>query len=198
MRRPTTLAVLAVAGAALLMACHTITEDLPSRPTQVQVTGGGIPTIVVPVPAQTPLPPSPSSPIVTNPNPRPEPTPVGGGDGGGGGGGGEPPVTNRSPVAKLNAHVYFIECGGAPVPGSGGSNKAPVGCRIHFDCTARDSSNAPTNARGTPVWTYSNPGLVSGGNTGYNPVVIAKSQGCFSYYAEVDGVTSNTSNFCIE
>ena len=42
MRRPTTLAVMAVAGAAL-MACHTITEDLPSRPTPVQVTGGGIP-----------------------------------------------------------------------------------------------------------------------------------------------------------
>jgi hypothetical protein len=101
-------------------------------------------------------------------------------------------------VAKLNAHVYFIECGGGPVPGSGGANKAPVGCRIHFDCTARDSSNAPTNARGNPVWTYSNPGLVNGGNTGYNPVVIAKSSGCFSYYAEVDGVTSNTSNFCIE
>jgi hypothetical protein len=194
MRRPTMLAVLAVAAA--LMACHTITEDLPSRPTQVQ--GGPIPVIVLPVPTQTPLPivPSPSSPIVPSPSaPRTEPTPVGGGDGGGGG---EPPVTNRSPVAKLNAHVYFIECNGAPVPGSGGANKAPVGCRIHFDCTARDSSNAPTNARGNPVWTYSNPGLVNGGNTGYNPVVIAKSPGCFDYYAEVDGVTSNTSNFCIE
>src|SRR6188474_3263450 len=123
MRRPTTLAVMAVAGAALI-ACHTITEDLPSRPTQVQVTGGGIPTIVVPVPNQTPLPPSPSSPIVTNPNPRPEPTPVGGGDGGGGGGG-EPPVTNRSPVAKLNAHVYFIECAAAALDRCG-ANKAPV------------------------------------------------------------------------
>src|SRR4029453_14711958 len=102
MRRPTTLAVMAVAGAAL-MACHTITEEMPSRPTSVQVTGGGIPTIVVPVPNQTP-PPSPSSPIVTNPNPRPEPTPVGGGDGGGGGGGGgEPPGTHRSPVRRPNA-----------------------------------------------------------------------------------------------
>ena len=196
MRRPTTLAVLAVAGAAV-MACHTISEDLPTRPTQVQ--GGPIPVVVIPVPAQTPLPvvPSPSSPIVPSPTPRPAPTPVGGGDGGGGGGG-EPPVTNRSPVAKLNAHVYFIECDGAPVPGSGGSNRSPVGCRIHFDCTARDASNSPTNANGTPRWTYSNPGLVNGGNTGYNPVVIAKAPGCFDYYAEVDGVRSNTSGFCIE
>jgi hypothetical protein len=201
MQRPTTLAVLAVTGAAL-MACHTIVEELPSRPTQVQTSGGPIPVVVVQVPTQTPPPvvPSPNSPIIPSPSaPRPSPTPVGGGDGGGGGGGGgEPPVTNRSPVAKLNAHVYFIECGGAPVQGSGGANKGPVGCRIHFDCTARDSSNAPTNARGNPVWTYSNPGLVSGGNTGYNPVVIAKNTGCFTYYAEVDGVTSNTSNFCIE
>jgi hypothetical protein len=199
MRPPTTLAVLAVAGAAV-MACHTITEDLPTRATGVQVTAP-IPVIVIPVPSQTPLPvvPSPSSPIIPSPNaPRPEPTPVGGGDGGGGGGGGEPPVTNRSPVAKVNAHVYFIECNGAPVPGTSGGNRSPVGCRIHFDCTARDSSNSPTNPRGNPVWTYSNPGLVNGGNTGFNPVVIAKNTGCFDYYAEVDGVRSNTSGICIE
>jgi hypothetical protein len=197
MRRTAVLAVLAVAAATLL-ACHTITEDLPSRPSPIQV-GGPIPVIVVPVPALTPQPivPSPSSPIVPSPQPRPAPTPVGGGDGGGGGGG-EPPVTNRSPVVKLNAHVYFIECNGAPVPGTGGAKKAPVGCRIHFDCTGRDSSNAPTVPRGNPVWTYSNPGLVSGGNTGFNPVVIAKNTGCMSFYAEVDGVTSNTSEICIE
>ncbi len=176
-----------------LMACHTIVEELPSRPTQVQ--GGPIPVIVLPVPSQTPLPvvPSPSSPIVPSPSaPRPQPTPDGGG------GGGEPPVTNRSPVVKLNAHVYFIECDGAPVPGSGGSNRSPVGCRIHFDCTARDSSNAPTVPNGNPRWTYSNPGLVDGGNSGFNPVVIAKRSGCFDYYAEVDGVRSNTSGLCIE
>ena len=197
MRPPRTLAVLAVAGAAL-MACHTITEDLPTRATGIQVSGP-IPVIVVPVPVQTPLPvvPSPSSPLIPSPQPRPAPTPVGGGDGGGGGGG-EPPVTNRSPVAKVNAHVYFIECDGAPVPGTGGGNRSPVGCRIHFDCTARDSSNAPTVPRGNPVWTYSNPGLVNGGNTGFNPVVIAKAPGCFDYYAEVDGVRSNTSGVCIE
>jgi hypothetical protein len=195
MRRTTALAALAVIGAALI-ACHTITEDLPSHPSPVQVGGpGSIPVIVIPVPQQTPTPvvPSPSSPLVPSPNPRPTATPVGGGDGGGG----EPPVTNTSPVVKLNAHVYFIECDGAPVPGSGGANTAPVGCRIHFDCTARDSTNSPTVPRGNPVWTYSNPGLLNGGNTGFNPVVIAKAAGCFDYYAEVDGVRSATSGFCI-
>jgi hypothetical protein len=196
MRSATAPVVLAVAAAALV-SCHTITEDLPSHPSPVQVGGpGSIPVIVIPVPEQTPLPPvpSPSSPIAPAPNPRPTATP----DSGGGGGGGEPPVTNTSPVAKLNAHVYFIECDGAPVPGSGGSDSAPVGCRIHFDCTARDSTNSPTVPRGNPVWTYSNPGLVNGGNTGFNPVVIAKAPGCFNYYAEVDGVRSGTSGFCIQ
>lgn len=193
MRSATAPVVLAVAAAALV-SCHTITEDLPSHPSPVQVGGpGSIPVIVIPVPEQTPLPPvpSPSSPIAPAPNPRPTPTPDNGG------GGGEPPVTNTSPVVKLNAHVYFIECDGAPVPGSGGADSAPVGCRIHFDCTARDSTNSPTVPRGNPVWTYSNPGLVNGGNTGFNPVVIAKAPGCFNYYAEVDGVRSGTSGFCI-
>jgi hypothetical protein len=196
MRSATAPVVLAVAAAALV-SCHTITEDLPSHPSPVQVGGpGSIPVIVIPVPEQTPLPvvPSPSSPIAPSPNPRPTATP----DNGGGGGGGEPPVTNTSPVVKLNAHVYFIECDGAPVPGSGGADSGPVGCRIHFDCTARDSTNSPTVPRGNPVWTYSNPGLVNGGNTGFNPVVIAKAPGCFNYYAEVDGVRSGTSGFCIQ
>jgi hypothetical protein len=188
------LAVLAVAVAALT-ACHTITEDLPSHPSPVQVGGpGSIPVIVVPVPQLTPTPavPSPSSPIAPSPNPRPTATPDNGG------GGGEPPVTNTSPVVKLNAHVYFIECDGAPVSGSGGASSGPAGCRIHFDCTARDSSNSPTVPRGTPHWTYSNPGLLDGGSNGFNPVVIAKRSGCFDYYAEVDGVRSNTSGFCIQ
>jgi hypothetical protein len=191
MRSATAPVVLAVAAAALV-SCHTITEDLPSHPSPVQVGGpGSIPVIVIPVPEQTPLPvvPSPSSPIAPSPNPRPTATPDSGG--------GEPPVTNTSPVVKLNAHVYFIECDGAPVPGSGGADSGPVGCRIHFDCTARDSTNSPTVPRGNPVWTYSNPGLVNGGNTGFNPVVIAKAPGCFNYYAEVDGVRSGTSGFCI-
>lgn len=194
MRRTIAPAVGAMAAAALI-ACHTITEDLPSRPSPVNVGHpGSIPVIVVPVPVLTPTPtppvPSPSSPNAPAPNPNPTPRPDQGG--------GEPPVTNTSPVVKLNAHVYFIECDGAPVPGSANASTAPVGCRIHFDCTPRDATNSPTNARGTPRWTYSNPSLVNGGNTGYNPVVIAKAPGCFDFYAEVDGVKSGTSSICIQ
>ena len=187
MRRAAVLAVLAVAGATLL-ACHTITEDLPSRPSPIQVSGP-IPVIVVPVPA-APAVPSPSSPLVPSPQPRPTATPVGGGDSGGGGGG-EPPVTNRSPVAKLNAHVYFIECDGAPVPGTGGSNRSPVGCRIHFNATPRDGSGAPTCSKTWPVWQVGPEDLV-GGNGGetFTPAYTTKAPGVMSARCLVDGVRS--------
>src|SRR5437762_13059993 len=103
MRR--TLAPMAVAFAGLaVLACHTITEDLPNRPSSVQVGApGSIPVVIVQIPQQTPapapsLPPSPSSPNA--PIPRPTATPDNSGGGGGGGGGGEPPVSNTSPVTK--------------------------------------------------------------------------------------------------
>src|SRR5580765_105591 len=114
-----TLALLSAVG--VLAACHTITENLPSRPSSVGGEGP-IPVVVVQIPVLSPTPPipSPSSPIAPSPNPRPTPDPNTGG-GGGGGGGGEPPTTNTAPVARLGASVYFVECGGAPVPGSGRS-----------------------------------------------------------------------------
>ncbi len=178
------IAIVAVL-ASVSAGCHTITEDLPARPTQIVVGGPGtMPVIVVPAPAPT------TPPSNTTPAPRADPTPDPGG--------GEPPVTNRSPVAKLNAHVYFIECNGAPVPGSSAATTAPVGCRVHFDCTARDAKNDPTVPNGTPRWTYGNPGIVSGGNSGFNPVVIATGGGCTDYYAEVDGVRSSTSSICFQ
>jgi hypothetical protein len=170
--------------------CHTITEDMPARPTQIYVSGGSsTPVVVVPAPNRTVTPPPDDN--SGGPRTDPEPNP-------GNGGGGEPPTTNRSPVVKLNAHVYFIECNGAPIPGSNEARTAPVGCRIHFDCTARDGSNSPTIPRGTPRWTYSNTGILNGGNSGFNPVVTATGRGCTDFYAEVDGVRSGTSSICFE
>lgn len=187
MGRTTALAIVAVVVAALT-ACHTITEDLPSRPSPVQVGGpGSIPVIVVQIPVQTPTPPipSPSSPTAPAPNPRPTATPAPDDS--------EPPVTNRSPVARLNANVYFVECGGAPLPNSSRATTAPVGCRVHLDCTPRDASNAPTNPRGTPRWTFTNMGLITvSGNSPFNPVITAKGAGHVDFYAEVDGVRSET------
>lgn len=179
------IAIVAVALGSTV-GCHTITEDMPARPTQVFDTQ---PKVLVPAPSVvvTP-PPSDNSPAPNNPAPNPAP----------GGGGGEPPTTNHSPVVKLNAHVYFIECDGVPIPDSNEARSAPVGCRVHFDCTARDGSNNPTVPNGTPRWTYTNPSIVSGGNSGFNPTVSATGRGCTEFYAEVDGVRSNTSGICFE
>jgi len=163
--------------------CHTITEDMPVRPTEVT---GSSTVVIIPKPTVTPA-PDDNAPPRTDPAPNP-----------GNGGGGEPPTTNRSPVVKLNAHVYFIECNGAPIPGSNEARTAPVGCRVHFDCTARDGSNNPTIPNGTPRWTYSNTGILTGGNSGFNPVVTATGRGCTDFYAAVDGVQSGTSSICFE
>ena len=96
-------------------------------------------------------------------------------------------------VARLNANVYFVECGGQALPNSSRATTAPVGCRVHLDCTARDGSNNPTIPRGTPRWTYSDPGLITvGGGSPFNPVITAKGRGHIDFYAEVDGVRSET------
>lgn len=185
-------AAMAVAGLAV-MACHTITEDLPNRPSAVQVAPGSIPVVVVPIPQLTPDPtvvPSPSSPNAPAPTPRPTATPD---NGGGGGGGGEPPTTNTSPVARLGASVYFVECGGVPMPGSGRATEAPVGCRVHLDCTPKDASNSPTIPRGTPRWTFTNTGIIEiGTGNPFNPVITGKGAGHVDMFAEVDGVRSDT------
>jgi len=191
-----TLALLTAAVA--LAACHTITEEMPSRPT---ATDPGTPLVVIQVPVLQPTPavPSPSSPIAPSPNPRPTADPSDGGGGGGGGGGGEPPTTNTSPVARLGASVYFVECGGAPVPGSGRSGTAPVGCRVHLDCTPKDASGSPTIPRGTPRWTFSNTGIMDiGTGNPFNPVLTGRAAGCTDIYAEVDGVRSDTFSVCFQ
>jgi hypothetical protein len=196
MRRTLTPIVVMVVGLGVL-ACHTITEDLPSRPSSVQLGApGSVPVVVVPIPQLTPVPtpslvPSPSSPNA--PVPRPTATPDNGGGGGGGGGGGEPPVSNTSPVAKLTASVYFVECGGAPVPNSSHAATAPVGCRVHLDVTPKDASNSPTNPRGTPHWTYSNTGIIEiGSGNAFNPTITGKGAGHVDMQADVDGIVSNS------
>jgi hypothetical protein len=176
----------------VVVACTTITEQLPTRP---DTTGGGttvpLPVVVVPVPVPSPAAPAPA-PNPTNPsNPsNPPPTNPEPPDGGGG----IPPdiPDNTAPVAKLGAKVYFVECNGAEVPGSGGASEAPVGCRVHLDVTPKDANNKPTQAKGTPQWTFSNMGIISIPSTsGFNPAFIAKAPGTVTTYCETDGIRSN-------
>jgi len=182
------IATLAILGC-VVVACTTITEEMPTRPDPA---GGGnpvpLPVVVVPVPVPTPNTPAPT-PNPTNPS-NPTPNPTSPPDSGGG----IPPdiPDNTAPVVKLGAKVYFIECDGVPVPDSGGANEAQVGCRVHLDVTPKDANNKPTQARGTPQWSYSNLSIISVTSTNpYNPAFIAKAPGVVTAYCETDGVRSN-------
>ena len=173
----------------VLVACTTITEEMPTRPDPVS--GGQpvpLPVVVVPVPVPAPNAPAPAptanpnNPNPNNPAPPPEPD------------GGIPPdiPDNNAPVAKLGAKVYFVECNGAEVPGSGGAKEAEVGCRVHLDVTPKDANNKPTRTRGTPQWSFNNMGLISIPSTsGFNPAFIAMAPGTVTTWCEVDGVRSN-------
>ena len=181
----------------MVVACTTITEELPTRPNPT--TGGGgnnpapLPVVVVPVPVPTPAnpapapaPANPSNPNQTPSNPQPPSD-----------GGSIPPdiPDNTAPVAKLGAKVYFVECDGVPIAGSGGSNEAQVGCRVHLDVTPKDSNNKPTQVRHTPQWSFSNTSIIAvGDTTGFNPSFVAKAPGNVTAYAEADGVRSNDVN----
>ncbi len=175
---------------ALATACHTITEDLPNRPSPVDVSGGQAPVVVI-VPVPTTQAPSSTTPPGPNPTPRPSdpgpnptPQPSSNPDPGG-------VNDNTSPVAKVGAGVYFVECNGEVVPGSRGATTADVGCRVHLDCTPKDASNVPTNPRGTPEWRYSDPGLIQvTNNNAYNPAIVGRRAGFVEITASVDGVTS--------
>ena len=172
--------------------CQTLTEELP---TQAPAVG---------------LPPMPVLPPVVQPVPIPQPQPP---SGGGGGApppppsnqlppsGGAPPgqvPNNNSPVTKVGAKVYFLECNGQEVPGSEFATQAQLGCRIHFDCTPKDINNNPTQAQGFPSWSFSPGGLVSGGNpSDFTPTVTASGTGNLTAFVVIDGVRSNDVNIQI-
>ncbi len=174
MRRALTVLMM---GALALVGCQTITEEMPTRPSQIGNLPPSVPVVVVPVPIPTPANPTPTPPPDGGETPPPDE------------GGGPDIPSNTNPVAKLTAKVYFVECQGQIV----NANPVPVGCRIHLDVTPTDQWNKHTRPRGTPQWTYSNSGIVRiGGNSPFNPVLDALAPGSISMYCEVDGIRSNT------
>src|SRR6187401_3673619 len=106
-------------------ACDTITEEMPNRPSPINV--GAIPVISIPVPKPTPV-PTPVPVVVATPRPdptptprpQPQPTPTPEPDSGG---------ENHNPVARMACSVYFVECNGQVLPGSHNAGSAAVGCR---------------------------------------------------------------------
>jgi len=166
--------------------CQKLTEELPGQPTSGVPIPAPPPVIVVPVPIPVPETPTGGGPVPpsnTEPNP-----PTGGG----------PPgqiPNNTSPVVKVGAKVFFVECNGQMVPNSEFATEAQVGCRIHFDCTPKDANNNPTQAQSPPTWTFSPGGLVGVGNVNdFTPTAGVQAAGDLTAYVVIDGVTSNSLN----
>lgn len=183
----------------LVTACQTITEELPTRPGPVTAGGTPVvsspaPVVVVPVPIPSPTPEAAPPPAPSQPNPsptsQPAPAPTAAPPANPGAPGGQVP-SNTSPAVRLNARVYFVECGGQKVADSW-ATEAPVGCRVHFDVTPRDASNQHTQVRQTPRWTFSPASIANGkgSDEGFNPAVRATGVGVLTAYAEADGLRS--------
>jgi hypothetical protein len=67
---------LMAAAAAILVGCHTITEELPTQPTKTKPPSTGILTVAIPaIPGATPAPTPKPTPTPT-PTPAPSPTPT--------------------------------------------------------------------------------------------------------------------------
>lgn len=154
------------------IACTTITEDLPARPTE----------IVEPTPIFVPPPPNPSPTQTPAPNPAPTPRPP------------ASPPPNSSNVVKLFIKVEQVTCNGQKVPNSEFASSAKVGCQIQFDATAKDAANKPTTPDGDLHWSYQPSSLVDKVNEKDNwaPILTGGAPGVISVNATVDGVQSQS------
>jgi hypothetical protein len=171
-------------------ACHTITEEMPNRPSPINV--GAIPVISIPVPKPTPVPtpmpvvvatPRPDPAPTPTPRPQPQPTPTPEPDSGG---------ENHNPVARMACSVYFVECNGQVLPGSHNAGSAAVGCRVHLDATTKDAAGEHTY-RTEPRWVFSNPGMIDEmTRNAWNPAFTGKGRHHQTFYAEADGVRCNS------
>ena len=176
--------LLAVVVGVMGVACHTITEELPSRPGPIIAVAGqplappAPPVIVIPVPAPTPV-------VVGGPPTQAPNNP-------GGNPNGQIP-TNTNAAVRLGAKVFFVECNGREIPGSEGSTEARIGCRVHFDVTPKDAQNAHTQVRETPRWTFSPASIAGGvsGKTQFTPTISATGAGMLTAYCQADGIRSN-------
>ena len=184
--------LLAMVVVAFGTACHTITEELPTRPGPINVGAGAplappaAPVIVIPVPAPTPV-------VVVGPPSNPAPSNPAPGGGGGGGNPGGQITDNTNPAVRLGAKVFFVECNGREIPGSEGSTSAQIGCRVHFDVTPKDAQNQHTQVRQIPRWTFSPAGIAGGvgEKTQFTPTISATGGGTLTAYCEADGIRSN-------
>lgn len=148
----------AIAGFAVITAwgCHTIVEELPSRPSPIRVgvqprgtTPSPIPSsspspVALPSPSPTPAPspsPSPSpNPGIPSPSPRPSPTPA-------------PATLPASTIDHVRVGFFGINCGqGNPVPRNN-ERILPRGCRGYVTATPKDvdGHDVPAHVHGPDI-----------------------------------------------
>jgi len=144
----------------------------------------------------TPEPVTPVGAIPGGLRPTPLPTPTGGtepqpeGPTDPGSDTGADIPNNTAPVAYVRVRFYFSECGGVTVEYPG---YAPVGCRIHLDSTAKDASDKPTQAKGSPQWSFAGDvGNVSVNSySSYTPAILGLAPASVTAWCTIDGVESH-------
>ena len=96
-------------------------------------------------------------------------------------------------MSRVLARVFFVECEGKVVPNSGDAGEAQVGCRVHLDVTPKDSQGRPTQAIGTPRWSWSNPAIIhASSDSDYTPTLTALAPGALDIGCTIDNIQSNT------
>ncbi len=164
----------AVPCLAAVLAASCSHGDRPVTPSQVATTAAPSEAASVPSPS-----PSPSSAPAPQDEPAAAPSP-------------DCIHESDHDVASVSLAVYFLECGGDPIPGSKDMTKVPVGCRVHLNATPRDGMGAPTCARSWPVWQLGPPELVTGGGGDtFTPAFTAQAEGPLWVRCIVDGVRSD-------
>ena len=177
--------------AASLIACQTITEEMPQQQ-QAGPTGPTVPVVVVPIAIPTPVAaptaapqpnpdPTPNAPSNTNPTPRPTAAPPSGG----------------SQTVSVTAGVHSYLHNGRLVGHS--STTFNVGDVAYLNCTPRNAERQPAEKHG-PLQ-----GWFISGDAGYrvtdtdtfNPDLHTSAPGKVRIACKVDGITSPTTTLTI-
>jgi hypothetical protein len=169
------LYLIAVSALLALVGCQNHSEEQRGLPSS----SPGVPTAVNPIPVAPA--PTPNPIAAPPPSPSPDPTPPPGG--------GSNVPSNTSPVARADAKVEGMFCGGQVFPPS---TRAAVGCFLRLDVTPKDGHGQDTQAKSDPVWTWSDTSFWIGhGGSAYNPTMLGLAPGTTSVYCTVDGIRSN-------
>ena len=180
-----------------LIACQTITEEMPEQSTTTSTPTGPVAVTIVPIAIPTPVPaptanpeqnPSPQNPNPNpNPNPRPDPTP-------------RPtaaPPAGGSQTVSVTAGVHSYLHNGRLVGHS--STEFNVGDVAYLNCTPRDADRQPAERHG-PIqgWFISGDAQYRVTDTDtFNPDLHTQGPGKVRIACKVDGITSPTTTLTI-